>query len=93
MTGAETTKLTTFDEVLGDLATGAGVRRRRWDNDSVLFYHYKNGDFVKINKYIEYKNITKTIPLTMEDLVADDWEVIEWQLVVTVDYEYADGKD
>jgi hypothetical protein len=78
--------MTTFDEVLGDLATGAGVRRKRWDKDSCLFYHYKAGDFIKINKYIEYKNITKTIPLTMEDLVADDWEVVEGRLIATIDY-------
>jgi hypothetical protein len=93
MTGVEATKLTTFDDVLGDLAIGTGIRRKRWDTDTVLFYHYKTGDFIRINNYIESKTITRTIPLAIEDLVADDWEVVEGELIVSVDYEYANGKD
>ena len=93
MTGAEATKLTTFDDVLGDLAIGTGIRRKRWDEDTVLFYHYKTANFVKINNYIESKTITRTIPLAIEDLVADDWVVAKGELIVTVDYEYADSKD
>jgi hypothetical protein len=80
--------MTTFDEVLGDLATGAGIRRKRWDSDTVLFYNQPNNVFVRINKSIESKKITKTIPLELEDLVADDWEVVRGRLVAKVDYEF-----
>jgi hypothetical protein len=86
MTGVNK-ELITFDEVLGDLATGSGIRRKRWDSDTVLFYNQPNNDFVRINKSIESKKITKTIPLELEDLVADDWEVVRGRLVAKVDYE------
>jgi hypothetical protein len=75
-------KSTTFNDVLRDLVSGGGIRRKKWDKNLVLFYHFKNNEFIEFNMYIDHKNITKNIPLAMEDLLADDWEVLGGRFAV-----------
>ena len=66
-----------FCEVLDGLKTGLPIRRTAWDEDTYTYYDFDS--FVFVDMFVNGKTIeSKDAPFGLADLVADDWEIHEW---------------
>jgi hypothetical protein len=69
----------TFTEVLPSLIEGLPVYRERWNNSRYIYYESNKDLFVDSYPQIDFDVSTALIPLLGTDLVADDWQVGEWE--------------
>lgn len=76
-----------FGEVLDALKNGLPIRRAAWDEDTYTYYNFDN--YVFVDMFVDGKTIeSKDAPFGLADLVADDWEIHEWD-----ESEEEDSKD
>lgn len=69
--------LTTLDELLVDFAAGKPIRRKSWKSTVYVFYDYITKEFGRIDDEVSEEILTEHVPFTMDDLIADDWEIVE----------------
>ena len=66
-----------FGEVIEALEKGLPIRRALWEEDIYTCYNADNYMFIDV--FIDGQTIENQYPaLKMSDLVADDWEIHEW---------------
>ena len=66
-----------FGEVIEALEKGLPIRRALWEEDIYTCYNADNCMFIDV--FIDGQTIENQYPaLKMVDLVADDWEIHEW---------------
>lgn len=66
-----------FGEVLDGLKNGLPIRRAAWDEDTYTYYDFD--EYVFVDMFVNGDTIeTKDAPFGLADLVADDWEIHEW---------------
>ena len=66
-----------FGEVIEALEKGLPIRRALWEEDIYTCYNPEN--YMFIDMFIDGQTIENQYPaLKMSDLVADDWEIHEW---------------
>lgn len=66
-----------FCEVLDALKNGLPIRRVAWDEDTYTYYDFDK--YVFVDMFVDGNTIeSKDAPFGLADLVADDWEIHEW---------------
>ena len=66
-----------FGEVLDGLKNGLPIRRVAWDEDTYTYYDFEN--YVFVDMFVDGNTIeSKDAPFGLGDLVADDWEIHQW---------------
>ncbi len=76
-----------FGEVIEALEKGLPIRRALWEEDIYTCYNADNYMFIDV--FIDGQTIENQYPaLKMSDLIADDWEIHEWD-----ESEEEDSKD
>ena len=66
-----------FCKVLDALQNGQPIRRKAWDEDTYTYYDFEK--YVFVDMFVNGNLIeSKDAPFGLADLVADDWEIHEW---------------
>ena len=76
---AKVDELTTLDDLIVDFAAGKPIRRKSWKSTVCVFYDYRTKEFGRLDDNEEFHEeiLTEHVPFTMDDLIADDWEIVE----------------
>jgi len=62
-----------FEEIISKLRDGKSVRRKVWKDDDRISIHIKE----KVWRYDSVSQINSIYNFCLEDLNADDWEVVK----------------